>query len=628
MKTSWVIPIGSIILFGFEVSSVAQGPRPTRLAASAPSPATSVPFGVHTKPTTQWRIPADSDEQTVQLGSASPDSPHYLSLVLSNRGAAIRVAALNRFSEEPDHSGPYPLLQGYQQPTLPDPVLPFASVGCNLNGEQLDLEGLCWRVGPVTMDLSGTQVVEFQTTILRNDEPYLRIAKSFVVQELDYHFGVGIRAENLGREPLSLTLVERGPVGVQPYPGAVHQRDVWAGFSREQSQKVVLERLPFGSLTDQTIGRSHGTQSSLVWAVLANRYFACLVYYGASEEDTIVADWRYDVAARRHGSELLNENGLGLEWRHGKFRLSPGEILSLSADVYLGPLDRGRLVNDPLCARLGYPYVMDRPTAEPYVQGPAGLEGRPSLFCLSSVLGLIMARVLSLVQFIIPSETYGPAVAVILIAMAVRLLLYWPSRTNLVRAINRRRLAGLRASVDEVDSRTRGSATGVDDGLGAGELGVRASNRPRGILSVSILVIHLAVVVGIMVAFSVSFRLRAAGVPLIPGHWIRFLRDPDALVPVFGTLALGPPSLRMVFPSADLHLLPLLLGAVIILRGRYTSSHYVAWGLLAIVLSYFLPSCVLMYLLTVNVVGLVQVWRLDRRMLAALVDDRKLSNGA
>ena len=626
MKTSWLIPIGSIILFGFEVSSVAQGPRPTSLAASAPSPATSVPSGVHTKPTTRWLMPAYSEEQTAELGSTSPDSPYYLSLVLSNRGAGIQAAALNRFSQEPDHSGPYPLLQGYKQPTLPDPVLPFASVGCNLNGEQLDLESLCWRVGPVEMYPSGTQAVEFLTTILRNDEPYLRIAKSFVVQQHDYHFAVRLRAENLGREPLYLALVERGPAGVQPYPGAVHQRDVWAGFSREQSQKVVLERLHFGSLTYQTIGRSHGTGSSLVWAGLANRYFACLVYYGANEEDTIVADWRYDVAARRHGSELLNENGLGLEWRHGKFRLSPGEMASVSADVYLGPLDRGHLANDPLCARLGYPDVMDRPTAEPYVQGRTGLEYRPSSFCLSSALGLIMARVLSLVESIIPSETYGPAVAVILIAVAVRLLLYWPSRTNLVRAINRRRLAGLRASVEEVDSRTRGSVTGAD-GLGAGELGVRASNRPRRVLSVSISIIHLAVVVGIMVAFSVSFRLRAAGVPLIPGHWIRFLRDPDALVPVFGTLALGPPSLRMVFPSADLHLLPLLLGAVIILRGRYTSSHYVAWGLLAIVLSYFLPSCVLMYLLTVNVVGLVQVWRLNRRMLAALVDDRKLSNG-
>ncbi|NQU45077.1 YidC/Oxa1 family insertase periplasmic-domain containing protein [bacterium] len=603
MKITWWVLVGVVVLLGSEMAIEAQdSSAPARAtmpqaAASAPatSPATtSVTSTPQAKPSEQWSVLTGGKEQTIRLGSVSSESPYLMSLVLTNRGAGIEAAVLNRFSrEEERQTGPYRIIQMYGPPMSHGTVIPFASVRCHLNGKQVDLEHLPWQPMGLHIDEHGV-MGRFEVTLVRKYphdppyRPYLRISKTFDVQKNDYHFRVSVTAENLSDGPLRLTLVERGPIGIPRYVGTSDRRGVWAGYLQEDRKEVVrVRRLSPQQAVDQSIGGSR-TSPPLVWAGLANRYFACLVHHRAAANDDLRGETTYNVTMRRYGPCLPTASGFGIEFEHGEFTLDPHQRLTLSADVYLGPLDEDGFAGAPLSSPLGYRNVFDRPISEPRIESMFGSELRPSSFCLSDFLGLVMARVLSSIQWIVPSAVYGPAVAVVLIAVALKILLCWPFMANGAKAIRHNRLA--------LNNRT---VSGQDP-------------RPSRALSNVMLAIHGAVIVGIIGAVSHAFELRSAGLPIVHGGWISLLREPDTLLPMFGEVSVGSTSYRLVLPSADLHLLPFLLGIVVLFRFRYTCSHWIMLAVLTVVLSYFLPSAALVYLLTANAIGLLQLWRLAR----------------
>ncbi|KKM00876.1 hypothetical protein LCGC14_1800030, partial [marine sediment metagenome] len=183
-------------------------PRP---ASPAPTPATTAPAttapatatATASAPAATWQYEGHPVRE-VLLGSVDERDGYAFQVQLTSLGAAVKTLKLashfasladkRRYESAPDA---YPaavakdpkLLGNY---SLLNPVIgqngtyyPMATgwIYFPADGKEPNLTGSRWKPGKVVTDAEGTQSVTFTTTIKRNNKPYVRLEKTYVVRK-------------------------------------------------------------------------------------------------------------------------------------------------------------------------------------------------------------------------------------------------------------------------------------------------------------------------------------------------------------------------------------------------------------------------------------------------------------
>ncbi|MCP4455143.1 MAG: hypothetical protein GY809_27080, partial [Planctomycetes bacterium] len=156
--------------------------------------------------------------QSVQLGSTDKDSGYKYLLDLTSTGAALNTAS---FSEWDNRARTDPEPQTLLQPTTAGngrQVRSLASQALLLYNydQKLSLDQLAWKLTQFSAEPDSTQTAQFEATIVTGDnQPALRVLKTYTVQPNTYLFDVKIEVSNLTPDTQKLAMNLGGPVGLE-----------------------------------------------------------------------------------------------------------------------------------------------------------------------------------------------------------------------------------------------------------------------------------------------------------------------------------------------------------------------------------------------------------------------------
>ncbi len=175
----------------------------------------------------------------VTIGSTDKASAFKYQLVLDSVGAAIRTATFSEFDDR-DRKNPQPLtfltpidLNGSEVLSLANRDLVLIN-----QGRRLNLDRLSWKSLGVEKLEDGGASAAFEATIVDgNDQPVLKLTKTYRVHPDNYMLDGAIRVENLSGKEQKVQYGLNGPVGL-PVEGGyrMDMRKVIAAFKTPGGQ--------------------------------------------------------------------------------------------------------------------------------------------------------------------------------------------------------------------------------------------------------------------------------------------------------------------------------------------------------------------------------------------------------
>jgi YidC/Oxa1 family membrane protein insertase len=312
------------------------------------------------------------EDVNVAIGSTDKGSPFKYRLVLDSRGAAVRTATFSEFDD--------------REPKNPQPLTFLAPIGANgsealslatrelvLIGQnrQLRLDRLSWKsLGVQNLD-DGGAAASFEATIVDgNDQPVLKLTKTYRVHPDNYMLDGAIAVENLSGKEQKFYYSLNGPVGLAPEGGyRMEMRKVFAAFKTAQGQinSVGKDMKGLSKATSAKDRELTGpTDSSFLWAAAVSKYFAAILVpttQGKPGGDWVGGKWGVYYNPDMDPRHNTGDESLGFVVSSVPVTLSPaGQADSTRThefQFYVGPKDKSRFDKVALYRELGFVQTID-----------------------------------------------------------------------------------------------------------------------------------------------------------------------------------------------------------------------------------------------------------------------------
>ncbi|MEN6577285.1 MAG: YidC/Oxa1 family insertase periplasmic-domain containing protein [Phycisphaerales bacterium] len=313
------------------------------------------------------------DDVNVAIGSTDKASPFKYQLVLDSLGAAVRTATFSEFDDR-DPKDPQPLTFLAPIGVNGSEVLSLASRELVLveQGRQLRLDRLSWKSLGVEKLEDGGAAAAFEAAIIDgNDQPVLKLTKTYRVHPDNYMLDGAVRVENLSGKERKLYYALNGPVGLALESGyRMDMRKVIAAFRTAQGQiqssGLGMKDLAKADTADKRLLRPRSADATFLWAAAVSKYFAAILVPTVNGEpggDWVGGKWGVYYNPDLDPRHNTGDESLGFVVQSTVATLGPvGQADSSRTDefqFYLGPKDKGRFDKVALYRTLGFVHTID-----------------------------------------------------------------------------------------------------------------------------------------------------------------------------------------------------------------------------------------------------------------------------
>ncbi len=490
----------------------------------------------------------------VTIGSADKASAFKYQLVLDSRGAAIRTAT---FSEFDDRHGKDPQPLTFLMPIDPNGsnVLSLASRDLVLIDEQrrLNLDRLSWKSLGVEKLEDGGASAAFEATIVDgNDQPVLKLTKTYRVHPDNYMLDGAIRVENLSGKEQKVQYGLNGPVGL-PVEGGYRMdlRKVIAAYKTPNGQiqstgKAMKDLFKAKTAEDRELRLKGKGESSFLWAATVSKYFAGILVPltadGQPGGNWIAGKWGVYYNPDQDDKHNTGDESLGFVVSSVPITLGPaGQPTSSQTDnfdLYLGPKDKGRFDKVPLYKSLGFVHTIDF----------------KACCCPASIINPLAFGILAVMNWMyIVIPNYG--IVIIILVFIMRLALHPITKKSQIAMSKMSKLA---PRAEEIKQKYGNNKAEMNKKL----MELYREQGASPIMGFLPMFVQMPIWIALWSAIYTSIDLRGAA--FLP-FWITDLSAPDALIPL-GNLRV--PLLGWAIGS--LNLLPLLMGVAFYLQQKLT----------------------------------------------------------
>lgn len=522
-------------------------------AAAAPAPAQTPP---QLQPAAGESFGAiGGDDVDVTIGSADKASAFKYQLVLDSRGAAIRTATFKEFD---DRHGKDPQPLTFLTPIDPNGsnVLSLANRDLTLIDQQrrLNLDRLDWKSLGVEKLEDGGASAAFEATIVDgNDQPVLRLTKTYRVHPDNYMLDGAIRIENLSGKEQKIQYGLNGPVGL-PVEGGYRMdlRRVIAAYRTPSGQiqstgKAMKDLSKAETAEDRELRPPKGkNESSFLWAATVSKYFAGILVPttadGQPGGDWIAGKWGVYYNPDQDAKHNTGDESLGFVVSRVPITLGPaGQPTSSQTDnfnLYLGPKDKGRFDKVPLYKSLGFVHTIDF----------------MACCCPASIINPLAFGILAVMNWmymVIPN--YG--IVIIILVFIMRLALHPITKKSQIAMSKMSKLA---PRAEEIKQKYGNNKAEMNKKL----MELYREQGASPIMGFLPMFVQMPIWIALWSAIYTSIDLRgAAFLPV----WITDLSAPDALIPL-GNLRVP----LLGWHIGALNLLPILMGVAFYLQQKLT----------------------------------------------------------
>jgi YidC/Oxa1 family membrane protein insertase len=614
-KYSWVLMLvaGGVLLY--MVWAQSQPKPPQQIAPTATQPAATqattaaataaATTGAATEPASApaassaaaaaWVTDAHApavEAQRVVLGDTDPASGWRFQVDLAPEGAAIRRIALADYFTTVADKQLYSKLKddaAYKAQAAEDPAkyqghyrvvnpvvgeqevyLPYQTRAIWIQTPQspqrikINLGDKGWRLAspPETAPADpNQQSVSFALIIGRGDgdnqQPVVRLTKTYTIRKGEYSIGMALRAENLLTEgSIQIGLEQYAATGMEREGfGQDHRRVVYGLLTDSgnvKAEAVVEEKLPELKL----LNRYTLNPDLLVWMGETSKFFASLVYLQPADPQLIrqnpyrLAYYYAAIPDRQAGRSFLTGMYIGIDPSTAAapaIELAAGQkSVPLNFSIFAGPKERDLFVDSPQYARLNYVSTID-------FGGGCGA-------CSSDWLALGVIWLLKKFSYV----TFGNyGVAIILLVVLVRVVLHPLTKKGQVSMMRMQKLAPKMAQLkekykDDKDTLQREMMKVYkEQGMAAPLMGCLP------------MVLQLPIWIALWSGLNAAVELRhAAFLPV----WITNLAAPDALGGIWSFSFEIPLIGSLMKPIHSFNLLPLLLTVAMYLQTKLMPS--------------------------------------------------------
>ena len=548
-----------------------------------------------------------------------------------SRGGSIRQVLLTDYMAQVTPAEDYELA-AHQQLLRPatDPLSPeveylsMATESITLlsaaGQPTIDLGGVNWNM-TVSAEDPAEQALRYDLAIRGNESPLLEIEKEFVLPAQSLESGrhdllLSVRVRNVSPDPVQFTLVQDGPIGAPKEGKRMEERSVYSGTMGEAGVEVTRKKRR--SLEEAHFDLSMGGRP-LAWAGLANKFFMVLMAPAYDEGDVFG-----DLIARVEAFSLINERndldasrGLSFHFRTAPQTLHPGGDVVFKFACYLGPKARAGLAGNEDYLRRGYVAVLEK-----------GYSG-----CTFVALAKLMVRLLVFFHGIL-LHNYG--LAIIALVLIVRLILHPVTKKGQVNMVKmQEQMASLQPKLEEAKKKYANDKAKLNQATM--EAYKEGGISPLGQLFTCLpMALQMPIWVALWTSLNYTVEMRHQPFCL----WIRDLTGTDALNEWFGWHfePFSIPLLSGMIGQVDaFNLLPIILSVTMYLQQRFmpkaASAHkrqartpdqmaqqqkimnvmMVFFG----VLFYNAPAGLNLYILSSNVFGIIEQWRIRKHIAVA-----------
>ncbi|MCK4343484.1 MAG: membrane protein insertase YidC [Phycisphaerae bacterium] len=551
--------------------SATEEESPTPVATS-PAPITSAPTTTTTAPTTAAAITTSptpllslvsaEDVGPITLGGDEGDA---LRLVLDPHGGSVATLELfardkkGQFVHRAELGGvePYKLLSA-----VPSDEPRYFSFSTHrvwikeYGNESWKLGSQPWQVAPGPAD-----TVTFTTALCGGDgRELLRFTKTYRLRAGRPVFEFDLSVENLGPEPLTVSLDQDGPLGIRKEHLQYDMRQLltaqYAEGAVELNKGYKRDKLAKATRAGEPIRLLEPDQQAFIWTALTNKYFG--VYTRPLPKTGHVQDFVAAVSGLV-ADERTEENlgDLRARIKTVETALPAGGQVDYTFEVYAGAKDAGTLA-------AANPDYADR--TKLYYQLAQSADQR----CCCTFLWLQNVMVWLLETVHVAVRNYG--VAIIILVLIVRSLLHpltvWQQKSMFRMQDSMAKLQPKMSAIKEKYANDRVKQNQEMMKMW-GEAGV---NPASNFVSFLPLFIQMPIFVALWTALNTDVNLRHA--PFLP-WWITDLSAPDA------AWVFAPPGITIPFLSLapyigkwftnipSLNLLPILMGVSMWLQQKY-----------------------------------------------------------
>lgn len=425
------------------------------------------------------------------------------------------------------------------------------------------LSNLVWQVS----EASPSRVV-FTTALAPTDgsASLLRVDKTYALEPGRPILRLALDVTNLSGEPLTVELVQDGPVGILREHAQYDMRRLGAAWHDASGELVFSNSVQWKALHDATMSgeplKLFSPQEGhvLQWVALGDKFFA--VYTrplpGEDPRGGFISTVTGHVALRGHqipGGDLLAR----LTTRPRLIPPRADRPARYEFEIYAGPKDADilRRVNPAYASReLGYQHFQEM-----------------SCFCVPMWLTDLMTGLLQAIQAVV----INGGVAIIVLVLIVRVLLH-PLSAFQQKSMYRMQesMARIQPKIAAIEERFPNDKVRQNQEKMKlfAEEGV---NPAAGLVGMLPLMIQIPILGALWTAMNADIHLRHA--PL-DGWWIRDLSAPDALIPFHPPIDIPIlswiPLIGMMFTQVSaFNLLPVLMGVSMWLQQKYMPKPHV-----------------------------------------------------
>ncbi|HSW02779.1 MAG TPA: membrane protein insertase YidC [Sedimentisphaerales bacterium] len=508
----------------------------------------------------QPQLQADSGESfgavggpkvDVTIGSTDKASAFKYQLVLDSQGAAIRTATSSEYDNR-DCENLQPLK--YLTPIDPDGSAVFSLATRDLvlldEGRSLKLDRLSWQSLGIEELQDGGAATSFVATIVDgNDQPVLKLTKTYRVHPDNYMLDGAIQIENLSGKETRVQYGLNGPIGLPADTGTrqtMDMRKVVAAFKTPggQIQNTGLKMKDLSeaaTLKDRELTLDR-TDVTFLWAATVSKYFAGILVPttadGQPGGDWIAGKWGVYFNPDQDAKHNTGDESLGFIVQSVPVALEPNASQTHSFQLYLGPKDKGRFDKVPLYRSLGFVHTIDF----------------MSCCCPASIINPLAFGILAIMNwmyYVIPN--YG--IVIIILVFIMRLVLHPVTKKS---QIAMHKMSKLAPRAEEIKQKYGSNKAEMNKKL----MELYREQGASPIMGFLPMFVQMPIWIALWSAIYTSIDLRGAA--FLP-FWITDLSAPDALIPL-GNLKVP----LLGWPIGSLNLLPLLMGVAFYLQQKLT----------------------------------------------------------
>ena len=484
--------------------------------------------------------------EAISIGSTEEESGFKFQLDLTSKGAAVNTASLSEYNDL-NRKKPKPLkvLSPIEETFFSMANGRFIFVE---QAKFVDLGRLNWDTSKVIDEAGGSQKVSFEAFIRLDGIDSMKLTKTYKVEPDSYLVDCDMQIENLSENNFKIRFDMQGPGGIAKEDIRMDSRTVAAAFvgqdGRINAAKWLitkLEKKPSGSVEPLDYSEAN---YRFMWASIANKYFAAILYPVPTEPENLSAEWitnRKGVIFNPDVEKNSGDENIAILLETDAIEIGSGSTKDFKFQLYLGPKDKTLFEENELYNKLGFINVID-------FRACFGNLFRPLSFMVLAIMKSMYGVI----------GNYG--VVIIIFVLVIRIVLHPITKKSQISMMKMSKLA---PQAEEIKKKYANNKAEQQKQM----MALYKEQGASPVLGCLPMLLQMPIWIALYSAIYASVDLRGAA--FLP-FWITDLSAPDALF----SLPAATETIPFIgsFLGTSFNLLPILLGISMFLQQKLMSS--------------------------------------------------------